>query len=73
MFLPPERLGMIVSYTDETLPLPMRQQLESYGPNMWLFKPRHDGGGTCRSVQTYQEGARQVSNITGSCTIWDAC
>ena len=60
MFLPPERLGLVVSYTDETLPKAMRDQLESYGCDMWFFKARLDGKGTCQSVQTYQAGKRSV-------------
>lgn len=62
MFLPPTRLGMIVSYTEDTLPRAMRAQLESYGKDMWFFKPRQDGLRTCRSVQTYQAGKRYFAS-----------
>ena len=61
IFLPPSRLGMIVNHTDETLPKWMRTRLESYGPEMWYFKDRKDGKGTCRSLQTYQSGSRYVT------------
>lgn len=61
MFLEPERLGMMVSYTEDSLPSWMKERLESYGSQMWCFKHRQDGGGTCRSIQTYQNGARRES------------
>lgn len=60
MFLPPSRLGMIVNYSPSTLPEWMVNRLKSFGEEMWYFKERHDGLGTTRSVQTYQNGARQV-------------
>ncbi|WVQ96665.1 hypothetical protein IAU59_003771 [Kwoniella sp. CBS 9459] len=53
MFLPPDRLGMIIDYTPESLSESMRDKLCEYGNNMWAFRARRDGHPTARALNTY--------------------
>ncbi|RXK37627.1 hypothetical protein M231_05103 [Tremella mesenterica] len=53
IFLPPTKVGMLLSYTPESLPEPMRQSLLAYGEEMWAFVLRKDGNPTTRILNTY--------------------
>lgn len=59
MFVPPSRLGMIIDYTPETLPIYMRNALEEFGEDMWVFRERQDGHPTARSVNRYNGQTRE--------------
>ncbi|KAI9632042.1 Ribokinase-like protein [Dioszegia hungarica] len=58
LFLPSSRLGMMVDYTPSTLPQEAREQLQVYGKSMWVFRERHDGHPTSRSVNRYSKDLR---------------
>lgn len=58
MFLPSNRLGMIIDYTLDTLPASMRTALEAYGQDLWVYRERTDGQPTTRSVNRYTKDLR---------------
>ncbi|ORY24307.1 Ribokinase-like protein [Naematelia encephala] len=61
MFLPPERLGMIVHHGSEPLPKPMQDKLDSYGPEIWVSqKSKH----TCLGLNRYRGDHRSFQYLT---------
>ncbi|EKC97735.1 host-pathogen interaction-related protein [Trichosporon asahii var. asahii CBS 8904] len=63
LFLPPNRLGMIVDYTPESLPEEMKARLQAYG-DMWDFRLRQDGEQTTRAVNKYKGQVREFEYLT---------
>ncbi|WVW84663.1 hypothetical protein I302_106697 [Kwoniella bestiolae CBS 10118] len=64
MFVPPSRLGMIIDYTPSTLPQKMRDTLNEYGQEMWVFRERGDGHPTARAVNRYNGQTRGFEYLT---------
>ncbi|WWD18480.1 hypothetical protein CI109_102932 [Kwoniella shandongensis] len=64
MFLPPSRLGMVVDYTPSTLPEEIKDQLKSYGEELWAFRERQDGHPTARAVNRYKGQTRGFEYLT---------
>ena len=52
MFSPGQEIGLVVDYTEDTLPAAMRRQLDAYGPQMFWFRERADGYPTTRGKTT---------------------
>ncbi|KAK4685279.1 hypothetical protein P7C73_g4882, partial [Tremellales sp. Uapishka_1] len=61
LFLPPEKLGMLVEYSPSTLDASMRARLNAMGEDMWEYVPWPE---TCRSVNRYRGQDRFFEYLT---------
>ena len=59
MFLPPQKLGMIIDFEPSTFTESFGDALRAYGSDMWCFLQRTDGYPTLRGLNTYEGESRR--------------